>query len=105
MKRVGLVLCMPMLLASLALAAGPSMEKGKELFNNTALGTNGKSCATCHRDGKRLEGAAAIDDGELAGTVNQCIERTLAGKSLDPASDNMKSLIMYIRSFANSEKR
>ncbi len=105
MKRVGLALCMPMLFASLVLAAGPSVERGKELFNSKVLGTNGKSCAACHRDGKRLEGAAAIDDGELAGTVNQCIERTLAGKPLDPASDDMKALVMYIRSLMGAGKK
>ncbi len=100
MKNAGLILCMPALFASLALAAGPSLERGKELFNNKELGTNGKSCATCHAGGKKLEKAAAYDEGELADIINNCIARTLKGKQMDTDSDDMKSLIMYIRTFA-----
>lgn len=101
MIKTGLMLVMPALVSSLALAAdGPSMERGKELFHSTKLGSNGKSCATCHRDGKNLERAATYDEGQLAETINQCIENPLKGHALDPASRDMKSLIIYIKTFA-----
>ncbi len=105
MKKSGTILLMAPLLASLAWAAGPSMERGKELFNSTELGSNGKSCATCHRDGKKLERAATYADGELGEIINQCIKNPLEGKGLDPDSGDMKSLIMFVKAFAGSGKK
>jgi cytochrome c len=48
--------------------------------------------------------AAGYAEGELAGIINACIEKPLKGTALDPASGEMKSLIMYIRTFARQEK-
>ena len=98
MKKTALSLFITTMSASLALAAGPSLERGGELFKSTTLGTNGKSCATCHAAGKKLAGAAGRDEGELAAIVNQCITTMLKGKPVDPQSSDMKSLIMYIKS-------
>ena len=92
------------LLASRALASDPSIERGKELFNSKLLGTNERSCATCHQDGRGLEKAATYDEAVLKDIVNQCIKRSLDGKAIDPASSDMKSLILYIRSFASTGK-
>ena len=101
MKKSGFMLLFPPLLVSLSWGgAVPSMERGKELFNSTKLGTNGKSCATCHRDGNKLAQAASYPDAELAEIINQCIKDPLEGKGLDPASSDMKSLITFIRGFA-----
>ncbi len=105
MKKISLILVLLALPASISMASGPSLDMGKELFESVKLGTNGKSCATCHRDGKRLEGAAAYEEGEMAGIVNNCIVRALAGKQMDPQSADMKSLIMYIRSLAGAAKK
>lgn len=92
-------------LAALAMAgSGPSLERGKELFTGTHLGTNGKSCAGCHPGGKGLERAAAYEAGALGEIINQCIKKPLNGNALDSASADMKSLIMYIRTFANQGK-
>ena len=96
MRKAGLMM-IAVVPASLAMAGGPSIERGRELFNGVQLGTNGKSCATCHREGKKLERAASYDERRLSGIINQCIEKALAGKSIDPASTDMKSLIMYIK--------
>jgi hypothetical protein len=101
MNKSGLMLLMPPLLVSLAWGgAVPSMERGEELFNSTKLGTNGKSCATCHRDVNKLAQVASYPDAELGETINQCIKDPLAGKGLDPSSSDMKSLIIFIRGFA-----
>ena len=98
MKRV--IICISMI-ASLASSApasdSVSIDKGKELFKSTHLGTNGKSCDSCHPDGKRLTNAFEYDDVKLGEIINQCITKPLKGKALDPSSTEMKSLIMYIK--------
>jgi hypothetical protein len=102
MKRIGLLLSM-LAVASLSMAGdGVSPARGKNLFTGKQLGTNGKSCNLCHPDGKGLEKAAAYDEGELGEIINQCIKNPLKGKALDPASAEMKSLVLYIKSLAPS---
>ena len=105
LKLKVMAIAAPTLLLLTAMAAdNPSIERGKELFNGTTLGTNGKSCGGCHRDPNELQKAAAQDTGELEDTINQCIKGALKGKGLDPHSVEMKSLIMYIRSLAATER-
>jgi cytochrome c peroxidase len=74
-----------------------SIEKGKALFSDPKLGTSGKSCSTCHPDGKGLTHAGEKSD--LARIVNNCIAVPLKGKPLDPESVEMKSLLLYVKSF------
>lgn len=106
MKKTGIIVVALAVLPSLAAAAdGPSVGRGKELFESAGLGTSGKSCVGCHPGGKGVERALVRDDEELGEIVNQCITKPLRGKALDPASTEMKSLIMYIRSFAGRGKR
>lgn len=81
-------------------ADGPTLERGREVFESTKLGTNGKSCASCHPGGRKLEWAATFDEGKLAGIANNCIEKALKGKPLDAAGIDMQSLIMYMKTFA-----
>ena len=100
MKRFAVCLSM-LAMAAFALAAdGASPARGKELFTGKNLGTNGKSCSTCHPGGKGLEKAAAYDDEELGSVINQCIINPLKGTALAPSSSEMKSIIRYIRSLA-----
>jgi cytochrome c len=80
-------------------ATQASVQRGKELFNSTSLGTKPMSCASCHPDGSRLQRAASYDDKRLIKIVNQCIRSMLAGKPLPPDSDDMASLISYLRTF------
>ena len=79
---------------------GISIERGKELFNNSKLGKSGKNCATCHPGGKKLEWAGTFDDEKLGEITNRCISKALQGKPLAGDSDEMKSLIMYQKTFA-----
>jgi cytochrome c peroxidase len=74
----------------------PSVEKGKALFNDTTLGTSGKSCGSCHPDGKGLETVGTKEN--LAATVNACIKAPLKGKALDGNSVEMQSLLLYLKS-------
>lgn len=101
MKMLTAILTMWAVSASLAMAAGqPSLERGKELFNSTILGTNGKSCASCHAGGKKLEEAAGYDQNQLEMIVNQCIVKALAGKAFAPGSPDLTSLVAYLKTLA-----
>ncbi len=95
------------LIVSFAFAAG-DVEKGKALFNDPKLGTNGQTCGTCHPDGKGLEKSGAMDKKEwttpggvaksLEDAINICITAALKGKALDMNSQEMQDLVAYIRS-------
>ena len=76
-----------------------SIDRGKELFNDSALGTNGKTCNTCHPKGKGLERAGSKND--LVSIINGCITVPLKGKALDPRSVDMQSLVLYINSLSS----
>lgn len=103
-KQLVLAGCLISLAVAAQAADGPTLERGRELFESTKLGTNGKSCASCHPGGRKLEWAATFDDGKLAGITNKCIDKALKGKPLDPAGTDMQSLIMYMKTFAGPGK-
>ena len=83
-------------------------ERGKALFNDQKLGggTAGKSCNSCHPDGKGLEGVTEKKEwktpggtfGTLEDAVNICIEMALKGKALDVKSYQMKDMVSYLKS-------
>jgi mono/diheme cytochrome c family protein len=77
--------------------------RGKALFESTKLGTNGKSCATCHAGGKRFAEVAETPDDELAEYVNSCIEAMLAGKPLPAGSDDLRALVKHVRAVAGAK--
>ncbi len=79
-----------------AVQGGASIEKGKKIFNDPELGTTGKSCNSCHPDGKGLEQSGTRQN--LADIINGCITIPLKGKALDPKSEEMASLVLYIKS-------
>ncbi len=106
LKIIALV-AIAMLLASAVLAMHHTPEdRGKALFNDTKLGTVGKSCNTCHPDGKGLEGVGSKTmwknpGGEftsLEEATNVCITLALKGKALDVKSEQMKDLVSYMKS-------
>ncbi len=90
------------------LAFAGDATKGKALFNDPALagGTAGKSCGTCHPNGKGLMNIADKKEFSFAGkkfktieeAINACIEKANKGKALDPQSDQMKDLVAYLKS-------
>jgi cytochrome c len=98
MKKLGLSVVV--LVVWTNLAVGASVERGKELFEGQGMGSNGKSCSSCHPGGKKLEWAATYDEAKLVGIINECIKKPLKGKPLPAGSDEMKSLVQYIRTFA-----
>ena len=80
----------------------PSADRGKELFNSTALGTNGKSCASCHLEGKGLQEAALYDTAKLEKITNKCISVALKGHTLPTGSSDLASLVMYLKSLPSA---
>ena len=101
------------LVFSLAFAAG-NVEKGKALFNDPkfAGGTAGKSCVSCHPDGKDLEKAGMKKEWKtpagpaktLEEAINLCIVNALKGKALDPKSEEMQDIVAYIKSLEKKKK-
>jgi mono/diheme cytochrome c family protein len=98
-----------MLISSAVFAMNHTPEdRGKTLFNDPKLGggTSGKSCGTCHPDGKGLEGVGSKTmwknpGGEfksLEEATNVCITLALKGKALDVKSEQMKDLVSYMKS-------
>lgn len=101
MKKVVLILLVLVVTATTGYTGElPSKDQGKMIFESTGLGSNGKSCATCHPGGKKLEWAATFEDERLVDIVNRCIVSALKGKALDENSTEMKSLILYMKTFA-----
>jgi len=100
------------LIFSFAFAAG-NVEKGKALFNDPkfAGGTAGKSCSSCHPDGKGVEKAAEKKEFGIMGkkqmsleeAVNFCIMNANKGKAIDPKSEQMKDIVAYIKSLKPAE--
>ena len=89
------------LFASAVLATHHTPEdRGKILFNDPKLGggTSGKSCGSCHPDGKGLEKISSMAEGKIQETVNKCIGGGLKGTALDVKSEQMKDLVSYVKS-------
>ena len=106
MKGVKIVLLLVLITVmgvGVALAAQheASVDKGKALFNDSKLGTSGKTCNACHADGKGMEKAGAKAD--LVDTINMCITKPLKGKALDAKSAEMQSLVLYIKSIGEKK--
>jgi cytochrome c len=108
MKRsiiAGIVCAVSLWGSSVPAADDPPLHlQGWQLFGSTKLGTSGTSCANCHTDSSKLKGAITASDEELASTINRCITGPLKGKALDPASKEMKALLLYTRSLAKTAK-
>jgi cytochrome c peroxidase len=90
--------------ASYAQEDKPSAALGKKLFSDTSLGTNGRSCATCHPSRKKI--AELADRGTWFGgkaktleqAINICITGPLAGKPLPEDSVELRSIAEYMKS-------
>ena len=99
MMKIALLACSLMFALALSAAAteGPSVELGKSLFESTNLGSNGKSCATCHPSGKGLQNIGSYDDAKLKKIVNSCVQNALKGKAFSPDTQELDSLLTYLR--------
>lgn len=104
MKRVSVLLSIPLFTVLLAIGAcasadkEPSASDGEKLFNDPKLSgsVNASSCATCHPDGKGLE--KAFENPKLVSVINVCISGPLKGQALEENSVDMQSLKEYVES-------
>ena len=103
MKRKGLFIMMGLTFLSLSLLSGcigaslppGDAVRGKALFADTTLGTNGQSCNTCHTDMGRGE-KSLVGKRPFEHTIRDCIQSGLQG---DPGKDQAVSdLKAYVES-------
>ncbi len=102
MGKIAILLVLVVLVAggtAFSAQQGATVEKGKALFNDPKLGTTGKSCNSCHPDGKGLEKSGSRPD--LTDVINGCITIPLKGKAIDAKSSEMESLVLYIKSLGS----
>lgn len=116
--------------AAVAAAYPPALKhavhEGAQLFTSTTLGTNGRSCQSCHLNGGRtmgrlpngkkipsLRNAAAIFprySGKagfvrtLTMQINHCIEGGLGGMPLSASSPKMVALDSYFHALAAGKR-
>lgn len=76
----------------------PTVATGRQLFESPVLGSSGKSCATCHPGGKGLEEISAYSDTQLREMINFCIRDALQGKMLADGTQELDSILLYLRS-------
>lgn len=82
---------------------GPTVAIGEVLFTSTTLGSNGKSCSSCHPGGKGLAEIGAYDDATLKEMINFCIRDALAGRMFAPESQEIESMLLYLRTLPQKE--
>jgi cytochrome c len=93
-----------------AAVAGGDVQKGRALFNSTTLGTNGKSCASCHPQGSRINGQKSSFTimghklNSVEDAANFCIRMALKGKPLKKDSPEMKALAEYLKTLKGKKK-
>ncbi len=97
-----------------ALSAGTvysgDVKKGKELFKDSMLGTNGKSCNSCHSGGKNIDGSKETfsilgsEQESVEDAVNFCIKMALNGKPLEKSDAKMEALASYLRTLRGKKE-
>lgn len=105
----------PVLIFSLALLGGAALcsvaladaradfaARGAKLFADTGLGANGKSCATCHSDGKVWAGKPRFPKVALGGmhtldqAIQNCVAGALGGKPLGWDDERLTALAVFV---------
>ena len=106
----GVLICLVLSFAASTAYSG-DVKKGEAIFNDSSLGTNGKSCNSCHPDGKGIEASKktfkilGTKQESIEGAVNFCIEMALSGKALEKDSEKMNDLVSYLNTVKGKKKR
>lgn len=110
-RAVAVIILSFALTCAFAFAAG-NAERGKKLFSDPKLSgaTTGKSCETCHPNGRGLEETGGKTMWHMMGkkynsleaVINYDIETALHGKPLDPKSQEMEDIVAYIKSLGKN---
>lgn len=111
MKNTKLILVISLILMFAAgMAHSGDVKKGKALFNDVNLGTNGKSCNSCHSGGKDIDGSKETfsilgsEQESVEDAVNFCIEMALSGKPLKKDSMQMEDMVSYLKTLKVKKK-
>jgi len=80
--------------------ASADISNGEKLFQSSDLGTNGKSCQTCHPNGKGLTDLSEYESIVLQDTINTCIEKALKGKPFSEGAQELQDIEDYMRQFS-----
>jgi cytochrome c len=81
----------------------PSLSLGKTLFESAELGSKGKSCASCHPQGKGLGMVGDFNDMELKDIINACLRDALGAELISTDSQEMNALLAYVRKFQKTQ--
>ena len=85
-------------------AAGPKEEfgsRGAKLFSDPGLGTNGKSCSSCHGNGSGWAGQPRFPKFALGAvrtldqTIQTCVANALQGRPLPSDDERLTALAVY----------
>ncbi len=99
-----------LVIAGLAFAGG-DVEKGKALFNDPSLGTNGKSCSSCHPGGSNINGQKnsftimGKKQATVKEAINFCVKMALKGKPLKEDSEKMENLAAYVKTLKGKKRK
>jgi cytochrome c len=111
MKSKKLILVISLILTFAAgMAHSGDVGKGKSLFNDSNLGTNGKSCNSCHAGGMNIDGSKETfsilgsEQESVENAVNFCIEMALNGKPLGQDSEKMNDMVSYLKTLKVKKK-
>ena len=100
MNKIMISACFVLFLATPALSIeAPSLELGKTLFESSEMGTKSRSCSSCHPNGKGLDLVGDFNDVELKDIINACIRDAQGGELISTESQEMESLLSYVRKF------
>jgi len=100
MNKLIIIFCVTFLMAVQVHAVEtPSLDLGKTLFESNELGTKGRSCNTCHAQGKGLDMTGDFNDQELKDIINACIRDALGGELISTESQEMEALLSYVKTF------
>ncbi len=109
MKRLIFTVITFLIAVSFGLSYAGNAMKGFEIFKDTKLGTNGKSCYSCHYKGSGIDGRKTgfTIMGKKQATIeeaaNFCIQMALKGKPLKTDSDKMKDLVSYLKTLTGKK--
>lgn len=95
-----IIITLAALLAAAPASGKDPVDHGSDIFYGTSLGLNGKSCSTCHPNGKTLEDTASFKVTQLPVIINECIRNGLEGLPLPLDSKEMEDLIAYMQNLS-----
>ncbi len=95
---ISIIVAALLIFSNSTVMAASDLEEGRQAFNDASLGSNGKSCASCHSDGKGLENACDYDVPTLQEMVNFCIRDAMKGTLLPEQDARIINVEKLIRS-------